>query len=71
MQVSWARAAAPTLKPMVCTTRSTPAALSCLATSHGGGGAQVSSPSETSTMLRGPSAGRPRAATRSDSPIGV
>ena len=71
MQVSWARAAGLTLKPMVCTTRSTPAALSWSATWQGCGGAQVSSPSETSTMLRGPSVGSSRAAAFSDSPIGV
>ena len=45
--------------------------LDTLATSQGAGGAQVSSPSETSTTLRGPSVGSAFAAACRDRPIGV
>ena len=38
---------------------------------HGSGGAQVSTPSETRTIERGPSCGNCSAATCSDRPIGV
>ncbi|MGO2633928.1 MAG: hypothetical protein ACTH9H_09270 [Galactobacter sp.] len=50
---------------------STPSLASSLATSHGGGGAQVSSPSLTKMMERGPSPGSSSAAALSDAPMGV
>jgi hypothetical protein len=69
--VSWFLAAALTLSPTVSIVSWTPDAFSCLATSHGAGGAQESSPSETRTIEPVLPLGRAAAACCSDDPIGV